>query len=174
MDLERQQTALLSLLKRGQSEDSDPYIQTVANSEHLVMLREIILAWRFFDIQRHCRLTASMLKKRGSFEDAVRSFASTPGLSPFPDQLAEVFMRQMSDHSDLLVACVAKFELHLTRVKLGDSGEYTIDWPTDPIQLITRLTQDGPVHSLTADGTYRMRISRRYPGLVQVSAAASH
>lgn len=138
------------------------------------MLREIILAWRFFDIQRHCRLTASLLKKRGSFEDAVKSFAATPSLSPFPDQLAEVFLQQMSGHGDPLVACVAQFELYLTKVKLGDPGEYTIDWPTNPVKLITSLTQDGPVQLLTADEQYRMTISRRCPGLVQISAAESH
>jgi hypothetical protein len=174
MDLARQQTALLSLLKSGQSGDCDPYVQTVANSAHLVMLREIILAWRFFDIQRHCRLTASLLKKHGNFESAVKSFAATPSLSPFPDKLAEVFLRQMSEHDDPLVACVAQFELYLTKVKLGDTGEYTIDWPTDPVKLITSLTQDGPVDPLTANEPHRMRIARRYPGLVQVSAAESH
>jgi hypothetical protein len=174
MDLARQQTALLSLLKSGQSSDCDPYVQAVANSDHLVMLREIILAWRFFDLQRHCRLTASLLKKHGNFESAVKSFTATPSLSPFPDKLAEVFLRQMSEHNDPLVACVAQFELYLTKVKLGDTGEYTIDWATDPVKLITSLTQDGPVHPLTANEPHRMRISRRYPGLVQVSAAESH
>ena len=174
MDLARQQTALLSLLKSGQSGDCDPYIRAVAGSDHLVMLREIILAWRFFDIQRHCRLTASLLKKRGGLEDAVTGFAATPNLSPFPDQLAEVFLRQMSENDDSLIACVAQFELYLTKVKLGNTGEYTIDWPTDPVKLITCLGQDGPLPSLTANGLYRMRISRRFPGLVQISAAASH
>ena len=174
MDLARQQTALLSLLKSGQSDDRDPYIRDVAASDHLAMLREIILAWRFFDIQRHCRLTATLLKQHTSFEEAVKSFAATPGLSPFPDQLAEVFLQQMGEGDDPIVSCVARFELYLTKVKLGDSAEYTIDWPTDPVKLITSLAQGGPVHPLTANELYRMKISRRYPGLVQVSAAELH
>jgi len=171
MDLARQQTALLSLLKTGHADDCDPYIQAVADSEHLAMLREIILAWRFFDIQRHCRLTASLLKKLGSFEDAVKAFAATPNLSPFPDKLAEVFLQQMSEHADPLVGCVAKFELFLTKVRLGDLGEYAIDWPADPRKVIASLMQDGPLGSLTAMERYQMQISQRYPGLVQVSAS---
>jgi len=174
MDLARQQTALLSLLKSGRCDDRDPYVQTVAHSEHLVMLREIILAWRFFDIRRNCRLTTALLTKRGDFEATLKYFAATPGLSPFPDQLAEVFLRQMSEHDDPVVASVAKLESYLTKVKQGDPGEYIIDWPTDPVQLITSLTQDGPIYLLTAGAPYRMRISNRYPGCVQVSAAASH
>ena len=172
MDLARQQTELLALLKSGQAEgeQTDPYIRAVAQSDHLAMLREIILAWRFFDIQRHCRLTARLLKKRGTFEEATRDFAATPNLSPFPDQLAEAFLRRMSEHRDPFVASVAQFELYLTKVKLGDSGEYTVDWPTDPWLLITSLVHEGPHAALTATGHYRMRISRQYPGLVQVCA----
>lgn len=134
------------------------------------MLREIILAWRLFDIQRHCRLTASLLKELGGFEDAVKTFAGTPNLSPFPDKLAEVFLQKMSEHADPLVGCVAKFELFLTKVRLGDPGEYAIDWPTDPRNVIASLMQDGPLSSLTTTGRYQMQISQRYPGLVQVSA----
>lgn len=170
MDLARQQTSLLSLLKTGHTDDCDPYLQAVADSEHLTMLREIILAWRFFDIQRHCRLTTSLLKKRGSFEGAVKAFATTPNLSPFPDKLAEVFLQQMSEHADPLVSCVARFELCLTKVKLGDLGEYTIDWPTDPRKVITGLMQDGTLGPLNAVEPHQMRISRQYPRLVQVSA----
>ena len=168
MDLARQQTALLSLLKTGRTDERDPYIQRVASSEHLVMLHEIILAWRFFDIQRHCRLTASLLKKHGSFEDAVKAFATTPNLSPFPDKLGELFLQQMSEHEDPLVSCVARFELFLTKVKLGDPGEYTIEWPADPREVITGLMQDGPLSSLTAIEPHEMKISRRFLGLVQV------
>lgn len=168
MDLARQQTALLCLLKTGRADDCDPYIQTVAGSEHLSMLREIILAWRLFDIQRHCQLTASLLKKRGRFEEAVKAFAATPNLSPFPDKLGELFLRQMSEHADQLVSCVARFELFLTKVRLGDPGEYTIDWPTDPKRIITILTKDGPFDSLPAVAPHEMRISRCFPGLVQV------
>jgi hypothetical protein len=170
MNLARQQTALLSLLKTGHTDDCDPYIKAVADSEHLAMLREIILAWRFFDIQRHCRLTTSLLKKRGSFEGAVKAFATTPNLSPFPDKLVEVFLQQMSEHADPLVSCVARFELFLTKVKLGDLGEYTIDWPADPRKVIPSLMQDEPLGPLTAVEPHQMKISRQYPRLVQVSA----
>lgn len=168
MDLARQQTALLCLLKTGHADECDPYIQRVASSEHLAMLREITLAWRFFDIHRHCRLTASLLKKRGSFEDSVKAFAATPNLSPFPDKLGELFLQRMSEHEDPLVSCVARFELSLTKVKLGDPGEYTIEWPVDPKSMIAGLMRDGPVSSLIAIVPHEMKISRRFPGLVQV------
>jgi len=170
MNLARQQTALLSLLKSGHFSDgeADPYIDLVAGSEHLVMLRQVILAWRFYDVQLHCPLTAALLKKRGTFEETVKAFAATPNLSAFPDQLAEAFLRRMSIQRDPFVAAVAKFELYMTKVKLGDGGEYTIDWPADPRVILRGLTQQT---KLTASKSYRMRISRRYPGLAQVTAA---
>jgi len=169
MDLAKQQTALLCLLKTGRADACDPYIQTVAGSEHLTMLREIILAWRRFDIQHHCRLTATLLEKLGYFEEAVDAFAATPNLSPFPDKLGELFLQQMSEHADPLVSCVARFELLLKKVRLGDTGEYTIDWPMDPKRLIASLMQDGPLDSLTAVTPYEMKISRRWSGLFLVT-----
>jgi hypothetical protein len=171
MDLALQQTELLSLVKRGHTvgENADPYIRKVAQSEHLCALRETILWWRTFDIQRCCRLTASLLKQRGMFEDTVTSFAAQANLSPFVEQLADEFLQQMSGHHDPLVAAVAQFELYLTKVKLGDTAEYTVHWPTDPWTLITSLAENQLRGPLTSQ-RYQMRISRQCPGLVHICA----
>ena len=172
MDLACQQTALFSLLRSGHADEepTDPYIREVAASAHLTMLREIVLAWRLYDIRRHCRLTASLLHKLGNLEEAVKSFAATPSLSPFPDQLAEAFLRQMSEHSDPIIASTAKFELYLAKVRRGDSGEYMVDWPTDPTVLLTNLTREGALPSFTTNGHYQTRISRQYPGWVRITS----
>lgn len=134
------------------------------------MLREIILSWRVYDIEHHCRLTASLLKKRGRLHDVVAAFAATPNLSPFPDRLSETFLQQMSEDDDLLTSCVARLELYFRRVKRGDHGEYTIDWPCDPHTLIANLVQEGPLLPLAGDKPQRMTIARGLPGMVQVSA----
>ncbi len=170
MNIASQQTGLLALLKSGHTDGADPYIQTVAQSDHLTMLREIILTWRFFDIERHCRLTASLLKKRGIFEEAVKSFSATPNLSPFPDQLAQAFFDQMGHHRDPLVACVAQFECSLVKVKQGDNGQYTVDWPVDPQALIPNLLGDTPLE-LPPEGHYQTKISRDIPGLVRITTS---
>ena len=174
MNLARQQTALLSLLKTGHAENDDVYIQSVAISAHLRMLREIILAWRRYDIQRHCPLTATLLKKCARFEELVSSFAAAPNLSPFPDQMAEAFLCQMSEQEDPIITCIAQFELFMTRVKLGDPGEYTVNWPADPRTVIACVLQETPLSSLTLGEHFCMRISRRFEGLVQLSALESN
>jgi hypothetical protein len=169
MDLARQQRDLLALIKCGSLQESgDPYIEKVARSPHLEVLREVVLSWRAFDVERSCRLTATLLKQRSCFDDAVRAFAATANISPFVERLRDAFLGQMIGHTDPLIAAVAQFELYLIKVKSGDRGEYAVEWPTDPRPLLMALSEGGSPEPLPVAAPHRMFISQRFQGLVQV------
>ena len=173
MDLASHQRALLDLIKSGRVEpgNADPYIRKIAGSEELKVVQDIVMSWRKFDIERYCRLTATLLKKRGQFEETIRAFAATPDLSPFIEKLGETFLQQMSRHPDPLLSAVARFELFVIRVKLGDPSEYCVAWHTDPVEVLNSLANDQYPEMAGAPGMYRTEISQRYEGLVQVTAA---
>src|SRR5437773_10124074 len=63
--LERRQRGLLDLVKNRGSARGDPYLQRVANSRQLAMVRKIALWWRAVSLEAQCRLTAGLLKKLG-------------------------------------------------------------------------------------------------------------
>lgn len=169
MDLAKQQRDLLALIRCGSIADSsDSYIDKVARSPHLQVLREVVLSWRAFDVERSCRLTAALLKQRGWFDDEVRAFAATANISPFVERLRDNFLEQMARHTDLLIAAVAQFELYLIKVKLGDSAEYLVEWPTDPRPVLMALSKGGSLESPPVGAPHRMLISQRFQGLVQV------
>lgn len=168
MDLAKQQRELRALIKQGPSAASgDPYIDAVAGSAHLDVLREMILSWRRFDIERSCRLTATLLKQRGLFDEAVEHFTATADISPFVERLAEAFLEQTSRRQDPLLAAVARLELYLTKVKSGDPGDYTVEWPTDPHVVLMQLANGKRLDNETTAVPHRMFISHRYSGLVR-------
>jgi hypothetical protein len=169
MDLAKQQRDLLALIKRGSIAGSgDPYIAKVAGSPHLKVLREVVLSWRAFDVERSCRLTAALLKRHGWFDDTVRTFAETANISPFVERLRDAFLERMIKHTDPLIAAVAQFELYMLRVKLGDCREYVVDWPTDPRPVLMALSEGGSPEPLPVATPHRMLISQQLPGLVRV------
>ncbi|PWT96873.1 MAG: hypothetical protein C5B51_32605 [Terriglobia bacterium] len=168
MDLARQQRDLLELIKSGTlRRTGDPYIEKVAHSPHLAVLRDVVLSWRAFDVERTCRLTSALLQQRGWFDDAIRFFAATADISPFVERLRDTFLEQMAANADPLVAAVAQFELYLIKVKLGDPGEYTVEWPTDPRPVLMALDEGRSLEPLPAV-THQMSISQCLPGLVRV------
>lgn len=175
LDLAKHQKDLLSLIKSGEAAAaiSDPYIGTVAASDGLAVLREVVLSWRAFDVKRYCRLTSSLLKQRGVFDQAVARFAATANLSPFIERLGEAFLEMMSWDSDPLTAAVARFESGLIKVTAGDTGEYAVDWPTDPRPVLLSLRDDRPLEAVTILDPHQTLISGRYPGLVRFAAAPS-
>ena len=173
MDLAKHQRDLLALIKSGSAEAgcTDPYIRKIAGSEELRVVQNIVLSWRQFDIERYCRLTSTLLKKRGLFEETIRAFAATADLSPFIERLGAAFLQQMGRHPDPLISSVARFELFVIRVKLGDPSEYTVEWNTDPVEALNSLAGDRCPNATSGAGLYRTIISGRYPGLVHVMSA---
>jgi hypothetical protein len=174
MDLATLQRQLLGLIKfrYEASPADDPYIQAVAASDHLAMVREIVLWWRAYGVERYCVFTARLLKRQGLFDDAVLSFVQTRTLSPFIEKLGPAFLDHCSSHPDPLVATLARFELALIRVRRGDPAEYVIAWDRNPYPLLDSLLADGGVEADTTPGAYEATVAARLPDLFEVTEIA--
>lgn len=86
----------LQQLVRGSYETppaDEPYIQTVAASAHLTMVREVVRWWRAYGVGRFCVLTATLLKRRGAFDDTFSDFVRTEPITPYAEELGETFSR---------------------------------------------------------------------------------
>jgi hypothetical protein len=171
MDLAAHQRQMLQLLQFSFAnlECSDAYVQRLAGSEDLAIVREIILWWRLFDLETYCALTTSILKQRGNFECELRAFLGRTQFTRLRDKLRAAFLTAMSIHSDDLVASVARFELALIKVKEGDQDQYQVDWGCDPRPVIKSLLKRQPLPE-SQPGAYRTLISHDAPGFVRVLA----
>jgi hypothetical protein len=166
MNIAQHQRDLFRLVTLGDDRigADDPYIKAVAQSPQLEMLREVILSWREFDVERSCVLTSALLRRLGIFKELVREFASRGPISPFVEKLGEAFLEGVSAYGNPVVASMARFELAILKVKHGDSSEYSVDWPCDPRPVLNGEAageNGGPLG-------YRTVISVRIPGLVQL------
>jgi hypothetical protein len=164
-----QQRALFTLVhsETVEAAGDDPYLQDVAHSEHLGVLREIIASWRAFDIERSCPLTAALLRECGLFEETLCKFSGR-SISPFIDVFSQAVLEGLGEHEDSLVVSMARFEKALIRVKLGDEGEYAVDWEQDPRPVLNSLMTQQPVVREPERRLYQTRISHRYPNFVNL------
>jgi hypothetical protein len=171
MDLATHQRHMANLLQFSPAgaASNDDYVQRLAGSPGLALVREIILWWRLFDLETYCALTSAMLKERGIFEEEVRAFLCQTQFSRLRDKLRAAFLADMSGHRDRLVAAVAQFELALIKVKDGDPAEYRVDWDCDPRPVIKSLLGRQALPELKA-GPHRTLVSGNVPGFVRVFA----
>jgi hypothetical protein len=170
MELATLQRQLLGLIKFSYqvSEADDPYIRTIAQSSHLQMVREIVLWWRAYSVERYCFFTATLLKRLDCFDDAVLAFVSTHSLSPFIEKLGPAFLDAMSDHADPLVASLAQFEHALIKVKKGDLTRYVVAFDHEPYVLLNSLLTGDPFDRAGTAGRYQAIIAHDIPDLFEV------
>ena len=170
MTLARLQTTLHQLVRGSYvpSADDDPYIRTVAASPHLVMVREVVRWWRAYGVGRFCVLTATLLRRRGLFDDTISEFVRTVAITPYAEELGDTFLSYMSRSTDPLMASVAGFERALVRAKKGDAAEYTVLWPCDPHAVLVWLTTPAADELRAADGMYATIVSRALPEMFEV------
>lgn len=139
MTLATVQRGLRDLLRGRPMVERHPYLADVAASDRLDLLREIVLWWRAFGLERTSPLTAALLKRHGRFDETVSRFVVEQSISPYVEQLGEAFAAAHRDDPDELVATVASFEWALMRVKRGDPGTYEVDWPAEPYAVLHGL-----------------------------------
>ena len=161
----------LQQLVRGSYETSpadEPYIRTVAVSAHLTMVREVVQWWRAYGVGRFCVLTATLLKRRGVFDDTISAFVRTEPITPYAEELGETFLSYAGRQPEPLLAAVAQFELALVRAKKGDDTERTIPWPCDPHEVLLWLTS--PMHGelVATPGHFVTTVSRAHPDMFEV------
>lgn len=170
MDLATQQRQLLGLFRSTYQAraDDDPYIRAVAQSPDLEEARGNVFLWRVWVLERTAVLTFTLLKRRGLLEQTLRAFISRHNISPFRETQAPDFLEALSDHPDRLIACVARFELALTRVRQGDAGTYVIPWHLEPHGILHALASDTALPDGVPEGAYEIHVSRDLPGQFQI------
>ena len=104
--LEIQQRGLRDLIKGRNVTAADPYLQKVAGSRELAMMREITLWWRAFQLSARCRFTSRLLKRLGLFEAVVADYFSSNATSPFAEELGRDFLVSLWEYPDPLVLAV--------------------------------------------------------------------
>lgn len=165
-NLEQRQRGLLDLMKNRGEVPDDPYLQRVAKSRELAMLRKIAHWWNVVSLAAQCRLTARLLKKLGAFDGAVEDYFNRNATSPFIEELALGFLASLHDHGDLLVRAMSQFELAIARVRGGSERAHEIEWDRNPDLVFRALEGTGELPASEPGYCYRMRVSRDLPGMV--------
>jgi hypothetical protein len=163
--LEVQQRGLLGLIKgRGAGED-DPYLQRVAGSRELSMLREIALWWRKLHVERQCHVTSRLLKRLGKLDSLVSRYFRDNATSPFIEELALDFLRVLHAHPDALIRSVSQFEFAFLRVRAGSNESFEVCWDRHPDMVIRAIEEGNDLPVADDEIVYRMRIGKDIPGL---------
>jgi len=164
--LELQQRGLLDLVKsRGASQD-DPYLQLVADSRELAMVREIAVWWRVFQLEAQCRFTPRLLKRLGCFDALVTAYFNNHATSPFIEELSRDFLSSLRIHHDPLIRAVSQFELAFLETRAGSAEAFEILWDRHPDLVSLALENGTELPAPEPESCYRMRISRDLPGIV--------
>jgi hypothetical protein len=164
--LEIHQRGLLDLIKgRGADGEDDPYLQRVAGSRELGMLREIALWWRKLHVERQCRFTSRLLKRLGKLDSLVSRYFRDNATSPFIEELALDFLRMLSAHPDRLIRAVSQFEFAFLQVRSGSAESFEVCWDRHPDLVIRALEEGADLPVADDEIVYRMRIGESVPGL---------
>lgn len=164
--LEDQQRGLLDLVKRRGGPVSDPYLERVAASPGLAIVRETALFWRTFQVEAQCRSTSCLLKRLGWFDALVAGYFDSNATSPYVEELSRDFLRWLSMHGDALVRAVSQFELAVLEVKSGSADVFEIRWDRDPGLVLRALETGLQIPAAEAGNLYRVRVGRELPGMI--------
>jgi hypothetical protein len=161
--LELQQRGLLDLIKgRGVSRE-DPYLQKVAGSRQLAMMREIALWWRAFQLSGQCRFTSRLLKRLGCFDATVAAYFNNNATSPFMEELGRDFLVSLCEYPDPLVQAVAQFEYGFLEARAGSQQMFEVFWDRNPDQVFCALEDGSELPCPEPRFLYRMQIARALP-----------
>ena len=164
--LELQQRGLLDLVKCRGTPPDDPYLQHVAASRELAMVREIALWWRTFQIEAQCRFTAKLLKRMRRFDAVVAKYFNSNETSPFVEELSADFLGWLRYDKDALLQAVSQFEFALLQVRAGSARAFEISWDRHPdlVFLALENTTDLPRRELGI--RYHLRLDRDLKGMM--------
>ena len=145
--LEEQQRSLLALLKKRPLPPGafDEYLERVAASKELGLVREIALWWRALGIECNCPHTAELLKRMGRLTSAVECFYDQQSPSPYMEEMVIQFLEMLSTDPHPVVRAVAAFELALARIDQGDLRDFATEWDRDPVAVFEWLHSAGPL-----------------------------
>ena len=164
--LERQQRGLLALIKDRGDVPDDPYLQRVARSRELAMMRGIALWWRALAVQMQCPLTTRLLKRLGCFDALVAAYFDRNATSPFVEEVSAGFLASLHDHGDPLIRAVSRFEHAVLAVKGGSAASYEIVWDRHPDGVAQALETGAELPAPEPNTLYRMHVARDLPGMI--------
>ena len=164
--LERQQRGLLDLIKNRGLPPDDAYLQRVAGSPELAIVREIAIWWRAFQIEDQCHFTARLLKHRGSFDTVIASYFNQNRTSPYIEELCQDFLNSLRSHDDPLIRAVAEFEYAFLRVRAGSPESFEICWDRHPELVFLALENGSELPPDKQGCLYRMQIARDLPRMM--------
>ncbi len=167
--LELQQRGLLALIKGRGAPPGDPYLQRMAGSRELAMIREIALWWRTFQLEAQCRFTSRLLKRLGTFPSLVAAYFDKNATSPFVEELSLGFLRTLRTHDDPLVRAVSQFELGFLQARSGGDESFEILWDRHPDLVFLALEKGSELPDPEPGCQYRMQVSRNLPHMVACS-----
>lgn len=180
MDLATRQRAMLTALK-GRSAvddqgdaDTDAELRGILQSQHLPMLREILLWWRSFAVTRCCPLSSAILRRRGDFDAFVMHYVRDTRGSPYLDGEAEQFLSYTINDPDPLVAAVATTERALHRLRDDPGYRCVLRWCHDPAVVFAYLVNRIEFDEAAIEGRYLVRIAEDLPGGIDWQDSGSH
>jgi hypothetical protein len=163
--LEHQQRGLLALLKGRDCPADDPYLQLVAGSRQLGMVREIAIWWRAFQIDVQCHFTSRLLKRLGLFDTLVAAYFDNHATSPFVEELSQGFLESLRMHDDSLVRVVSQFEYGFLKVRSGSNEAFETLWDRHPDLVFLALETGNELPASEPGCFYRLHVARTLPRL---------
>jgi hypothetical protein len=161
--LEIQQRGLRDLIKGRNVTAADAYLQKVAGSRELAMMREITLWWRAFQLSAQCRFTSRLLKRLGRFDAVVADYFNGNATSPFAEELGRDFLVSLWEYPDPLVLAVSQFEYGFLEARAGSKEIFEVLWDRNP-DLVFRALEDATEFPSAESGyLYRMQIAHALP-----------
>ncbi|MGZ5255723.1 MAG: hypothetical protein ACXWCT_15045 [Flavitalea sp.] len=177
MKLRLLQTSLSSLIKSRplpKGADGDEYLRGVQSSDHLLLIQKIAFWWRKIQVEPYCRLTSTLLKSTGRFDELLTGFISEKDFSSFRDEVGRQFLSYVIlKETHPLTRSVAEFELAIILLKSGETVETCIRWEYEPYEVIRHLLKDELNIGLLKKGSYDVTVSSEKPAeLFQVKDLA--
>jgi hypothetical protein len=170
--LELYQRGLLDLVKERGITPEDSYLRRVAESRALVVVREIAVWWRVFQIEAQCHFTSRLLKHLRCFHKIVTSYFNSNRTSPFVEELSRDFLSSLRTHDLQLIRTIARFEYALLEVRAGCAERFEIVWDRHPDLVFHALDNGNELPAPQTGYVYRMIIARELPGMVACTREA--
>jgi hypothetical protein len=161
--LERHQRGVLALIKNRAITLNDSYLELVAGSPGLAMLREIAIWWRALQLEAQCRFTSRLLKRLGRFDEMVLAYFNSNPSSPFIEELSRDFLDWLRNNRDPLIRAVSQFELAFIQARAGASNGFQIVWDRHPDLVMLALDTGRELPDEDRDYVYHMEVGSGIP-----------
>lgn len=165
--LELQQRGLLNLIKGRCLPSGNNFLQRVAGSHELAMIRRIALWWRAFQLKAQCPFASRLLKRLGRFDSSVATYFDNNATSPFVEELSLDFLTFLSVDEDSLVRSVSLFEQALLKTRAGSPEIFEVFWDRHPDLVFGALMEGTEIPNTEPEHLYCMRIAQDLPHMVE-------